>query len=112
MPMKLPNLDDRTYADLMAEAVASIPALYPRWTDHNPSNPGIALVELFAWLTEMLIYPANLVPWGGDQVSHLELVRELARRFNFETLTAEKVRPVARLTTRPAYEIRCRVHRR
>jgi tryptophanyl-tRNA synthetase len=32
---------------------------------------------------DILIYRANLVPVGEDQVSHLELVRELARRFNF-----------------------------
>ena len=31
---------------------------------------------------DILIYRANLVPVGEDQVSHLELVRELARRFN------------------------------
>ncbi len=32
---------------------------------------------------DILIYRANLVPVGEDQVSHLELVREIARRFNF-----------------------------
>ena len=32
---------------------------------------------------DILIYRANMVPVGEDQVSHLELVRELARRFNF-----------------------------
>ena len=31
---------------------------------------------------DILIYRANMVPVGDDQVSHLELVRELARRFN------------------------------
>ncbi|MBK7474048.1 MAG: tryptophan--tRNA ligase [Betaproteobacteria bacterium] len=31
---------------------------------------------------DILIYRANLVPVGEDQVSHLELVREVARRFN------------------------------
>jgi tryptophanyl-tRNA synthetase len=31
---------------------------------------------------DILIYRANLVPVGEDQVSHLELVREIARRFN------------------------------
>jgi tryptophanyl-tRNA synthetase len=31
---------------------------------------------------DILIYRANMVPVGEDQVSHLELVRELARRFN------------------------------
>jgi tryptophanyl-tRNA synthetase len=31
---------------------------------------------------DILVYRANMVPVGEDQVSHLELVRELARRFN------------------------------
>ena len=31
---------------------------------------------------DILVYRANLVPVGDDQVSHVELVRELARRFN------------------------------
>jgi Baseplate J-like protein len=62
MALPLPNLDDRTYADLMEEARALIPTYDPSWTNHNPSDPGITLVELFAWLTEMLIYRANRVP--------------------------------------------------
>lgn len=32
---------------------------------------------------DILIYRSNMVPVGEDQISHLELVRELARRFNF-----------------------------
>lgn len=62
MPIKLPDLDDRSYADLMAEAMAAIPKLYPGWTDHNASNPGITLVELFAWMTEMVLYRTNQIP--------------------------------------------------
>lgn len=55
----LPNLDDRTFDDLVTEARSLIPTIYPAWTDHNPSDPGIVLTELFAWLSEMLIYQAN-----------------------------------------------------
>jgi hypothetical protein len=62
MPIPLPNLDDRTYEDLVEEARALIPSLYPKWTDHNPTDPGIILIELFAWLTEMVIYRLNRVP--------------------------------------------------
>ena len=46
MPIPLPNLDDWTYADLTAEARALIPSLCPEWTNHNPSDPGITLIEL------------------------------------------------------------------
>ncbi|NJP12203.1 MAG: hypothetical protein HC866_24345 [Leptolyngbyaceae cyanobacterium RU_5_1] len=61
MPLQLPNLDDRTYDDLVAEALSLIPTYAPEWTNHNPSDPGIALIELFAYLTEMLIYRLNQV---------------------------------------------------
>ena len=61
MPLQLPNLDDRSYNDLLEEALALIPALSPEWTNHNPSDPGITLVELFAYLSDMLIYRLNRV---------------------------------------------------
>ena len=61
MPLSLPNLDDRRYADLVEEARALIPSYAPEWTNHNPSDPGITLVELFAFLTEMLVYRVNRV---------------------------------------------------
>jgi hypothetical protein len=62
MPIPLPNLDDRTYAELTAEAQALIPSLHPAWTNHNPSDPGIVLVEMLAWLTEMLLFQVNEIP--------------------------------------------------
>jgi hypothetical protein len=58
----LPNLDDRTFADLVEEARAAVPGLASDWTDHNPSDPGMALVELFAWVTEILVYRTNRIP--------------------------------------------------
>ena len=61
MPLPLPNLDDRRYTDLVDEALALIPTVAPEWTNHNPSDPGITLVELFAYLTEMLLYRLNRV---------------------------------------------------
>jgi hypothetical protein len=61
MPLSLPNLDDRRYADLVEEARSLIPSYAPEWTNHNPSDPGITLVELFAYLTEMLVYRVNRV---------------------------------------------------
>jgi hypothetical protein len=57
-----PSLDDLTHAGLTAEAIARIPGLAPQWTDHNPSDPGITLVELFAWLTEALVYRVDRIP--------------------------------------------------
>jgi hypothetical protein len=57
-----PNLDDRTWQDLVDEMRALIPKYAPHWTDHNPSDLGITLIELFAWLAEQLIYRLNRVP--------------------------------------------------
>jgi hypothetical protein len=56
MSLQLPNLDDRSYEDLVQEALALIPTHAPQWTNHNPSDPEITLVELFAFLTEATIY--------------------------------------------------------
>lgn len=67
MPLQLPNLDDRTYSDLVQEALTLIPANAPQWTNHNPSDPGITLVELLAYLTEMLIYRVNRITAGNVQ---------------------------------------------
>ena len=61
MPLDLPNLDDRAYNDLVAEALTLIPAYSPEWTDHNATDPGITLIELLAYLTDMLLYRLNRV---------------------------------------------------
>ncbi|MFQ5812411.1 MAG: putative baseplate assembly protein [Anaerolineae bacterium] len=62
MPLQAPNLDDRRFADIVAEAKTLIPRYAPEWTDHNESDPGITLVQLFAWMTDMLLYRLNQVP--------------------------------------------------
>ncbi len=61
MPLQLPNLDDRRYTDLVTEARRLIPVHDPDWTNHNPSDPGITLLELFAYLTEALLYRLDRV---------------------------------------------------
>jgi predicted phage baseplate assembly protein len=57
-----PNLDDRTWQDLVNEMTALIPAYAPQWTDLNPSDLGMSLIELFAWLAEGVIYRLNQTP--------------------------------------------------
>ena len=57
----VPNLDDRTHRDLVEEALRLIPQYCPEWTNFNPSDPGVTLIELFAWMTEMAIYRLNKV---------------------------------------------------
>src|SRR4051794_11725295 len=62
MPLQVPNLDDRSFADLVAEARARIPVHTPEWTNFNEGDPGITLVELFAFMTENLLYRSNRIP--------------------------------------------------
>ena len=50
-------------------------------TDRDLSNYGFLGYPVMQG-ADILIYRANMVPVGEDQVSHIELVRELARRFN------------------------------
>lgn len=64
MPLaaNFPVIDNRRFADIVDEAKARIPRYTPEWTDFNPGDPGFALVELFAWMSEMLIYRMNQTP--------------------------------------------------
>jgi predicted phage baseplate assembly protein len=62
MPLTAPNLDDRQFADIVAEAKTLITRYAPEWTNFNESDPGITLVELFAWMTEIMVFRLNQVP--------------------------------------------------
>ena len=37
----------------------------PQWTDFNDSDPGVTLLELFAWVGEALIYRSEALPERG-----------------------------------------------
>ena len=56
MPLPEINLDDRTFEQLYQELIRRIPAYTPEWTDYNDSDPGVTLMQLFAWLAEILVY--------------------------------------------------------
>lgn len=62
MPLEAPVLDRRNFDELLRQARLRIPRYTPEWTDHNDSDPGMTLVQLFAWLTEMMLYEMNQVP--------------------------------------------------
>jgi predicted phage baseplate assembly protein len=63
MSLPSPNLDDlRFQRDLVDEARKRIVRYCPEWTDYNLSDPGITLIELFAWMTEQICYRLNRVP--------------------------------------------------
>ncbi len=62
MSIPVPKLDDRSFADLVAEATERIRQLDPEWTDLSVHDPGVVLVEAFAHLTDVLLYRLNRVP--------------------------------------------------
>src|SRR4051794_11583463 len=62
MPLPLPNLDDRRWADLADEARSLIPRLAPGWTDYNVSDPGITLIDLQAMHTEADVFGIDRIP--------------------------------------------------
>jgi predicted phage baseplate assembly protein len=68
MPLEdnLPRLDDHTFDSIIAEMRARIPRYTPEWkpvwSDLNDSDPGITMLQVFAWLGEMLAYRMNQVP--------------------------------------------------
>ena len=62
MALPAPVLDNRKFADIVAEALALVPRYTPDWTDLNEGDPGRTLIELYAWLTEMTLFRLNQVP--------------------------------------------------
>jgi predicted phage baseplate assembly protein len=68
-----PNLDDRTFQQLVDDAKRLVQQRCPEWTDHNVSDPGVTLIETFAWMTDQLLYRLNRVP-DRHYVKFLELI--------------------------------------
>lgn len=75
MPLKdhTPQIDVRTWQDIVDEVRARIPHYTPEWTDFNDSDPGITLTQVFAHLAEMLLFRMNMVPELA-YVKFLELI--------------------------------------
>ena len=62
MALPAPNLDDRRFQDLVDDAKRLVQQRCPEWTDHNVSDPGVTLIEAFAYMTDQLLYRLNRVP--------------------------------------------------
>lgn len=73
MPLPTPQLDDRHFQDIVDQAKLLIPHYCREWTDHNVSDPGVTLIELFSWMTDMLLYRVNQVP-DKNYIKFMELL--------------------------------------
>ncbi len=73
MPIVSPQLDDLTYDRVVAELTRRIPVYSPEWTDFNDSDPGYTLIQLFAYLAEMIGYRLNRIP-EKNQIELLQLL--------------------------------------
>lgn len=73
MSLPVPNLDTRSFQDIVDESKRQIGLRCPEWTDHNVSDPGVTLIELFAYMTEMTLFRLNQVP-EKNHIKFLEML--------------------------------------
>ena len=73
MTLLIPNLDDRSFDDLVAEARHRIKQNCPEWNDLSASDPGMMLLDVFAYCTDMMLYRLNKVP-NMNYVRFLQLI--------------------------------------
>ena len=73
MPLPARLLDDATFDSLQRQLRQRLPALTPEWTDWNPSDPGIALLDLVAYAAEGLLFRFNQIP-EATQLAFLRLL--------------------------------------
>lgn len=57
--LEVPRLDDLDYKKLFERARAAIPGMTGDWTDFNDHDPGITMLQTFAWLCDNLNYYIN-----------------------------------------------------
>lgn len=62
MVLPIPNLDDRRFDDLVKEGRERVAKHLPELTTVAPGDPAHAMVDLFAYLTESMLYRMNLIP--------------------------------------------------
>jgi predicted phage baseplate assembly protein len=73
MSLPSPQLDDRTFQNIVDDVKRQIGSRCPEWTDHNVSDPGVTLIELFAWMTDMTLFRLNQVP-EKNYIKFLEMI--------------------------------------
>ena len=91
MPEPAPKLEVRSFEQLRDALLARIPVHAPEWADHDVSDPGVTLLELFTVLAEDLSYLEERRP--DDASETLAAVRErLEGRLEYIEAEAKRVR--------------------
>lgn len=62
MPLPPPDIDTRSWRELMEEALRRNAVHTPEWTNQSDADPGITLLQLFAFMSESIIYRTNNIP--------------------------------------------------
>jgi hypothetical protein len=88
MSLPVPNLDDIGFNELVADAKSLIPLYDPEWTNYNLSDPGMTLMELFAWLSEMVLYRIDQV----TEQSQLQFLKLLGVELSLEEELSSGIR--------------------
>jgi hypothetical protein len=73
--LPLDNLDDRSFKDIVEDSRRKISLLNPEWTDENYHDPGITLLELFAWMTEIQQYRLDRIT-SRNELKFLRILGE------------------------------------
>lgn len=101
MPLELPSLDDRTYEDLRREGIELIPRFAPGWTNHNASDPGITLLELFAYITEIYLYRVDRIS-DLNRAKFLKLLNGADEVIEVDETTSARLQGAAGELRRPS----------
>lgn len=88
MPIALPDLDTKTYQDIVDEMLASIPNYTDKWTNYNISDPGITILEMLCWITEGTLYRINKIP-DASYVNFLRLLAGVSGIHDIDRLLAD-----------------------
>jgi len=119
MPLPPLLLDDLDWAQLTDAARLRIPALSAgQWTLHAPVDPGITLIELYAWLLDQRVYMLDRVPEplfravigllgeSMQPVSAARTVLTLERSGPLTEIPAGTALEIARAATGPVFSTR------
>jgi predicted phage baseplate assembly protein len=100
LELKAPTFD-RPFEEIYRELRSRIPRYNREWTNFNDSDPGITLLQLFAWLAEMTLHKMGDVP-RKNYIKFAELLglqlepaRPATVRLTFAAKAAEPPSPIA-----------------